>query len=56
MAALFIASGPAIRTGGTLPRFDNVDVAPMLRTLLKLPSGPDLDGDDRPFRGALGLR
>ena len=56
MAALFIASGPAIRAGGTLPRFDNVDVAPMLRSLLKLPAGPDLDGDDRPFRGALGPR
>ena len=56
MAALFIASGPAIRTGGTLPRFDNVDVAPMLRNLLKLPAGTDLDGDDQPFRGALAPR
>lgn len=56
MAALFIASGPAIRAGGTLASFDNVDVAPMLRTLLKLPAGTDLDGDDRPFRGALGPR
>lgn len=55
MAALFIASGPAIRaTGtGTLPAFDNVDVAPLLRDLLGLPRGKALDGDDAPFRGVL---
>lgn len=52
MAALFIASGPAIKRGGTLPTFDNVDVAPLLRDLLGLPAGKDLDGDDAPFRGA----
>ncbi len=56
MAALFIASGPAIRASGTLAPFDNVDVAPLLRTLLKLPAGSGLDGDDRPFRAALRRR
>ncbi len=53
MAALFVASGPAFRAGGTLPGFDNVDVAPLVRDLLGLPPGTGLDGDDAPFRGVL---
>lgn len=54
MAALFIASGPSIRPLGRLAGFDNVDVAPLLRDLLGLPPGRGLDGDDAPFRAALG--
>lgn len=54
MLALFLASGPAIRPLGKLPTFDNVDIAPLLRDLLGLPKGKDLDGDDTPFRAALG--
>ncbi|MDB5677920.1 alkaline phosphatase family protein [Sphingomonas bacterium] len=54
MRALFIASGPAIRPLGKLATFDNVDVAPLLRDLLGLPAGQNLDGDDAPFRAALG--
>jgi len=53
MRALFIASGPAIRALGTIPTFDNVDVAPLLRDLIGLPPGQGLDGDDAPFREAL---
>ncbi|MBA4047385.1 MAG: alkaline phosphatase family protein, partial [Sphingomonas sp.] len=53
MAALFIASGPAIKPVGAVPGFDNVDVAPLLRRLLSLPAGRDLDGSDAPFRAAL---
>ena len=53
MAALFIASGPGIRSGGVLPPFDNVDVAPLLRDLIGLPAGTDLDGNDTPFRAVL---
>jgi predicted AlkP superfamily pyrophosphatase or phosphodiesterase len=53
MLALFLASGPAIRPLGKLPTFDNVDVAPLLRDLLGLPAGQNLDGDDAPFRAAL---
>ncbi|BCA57400.1 alkaline phosphatase family protein [Sphingomonas sp. HMP6] len=53
MAALFIASGPAIKQAGTLAPFDNVDVAPLLRDLLGLPAGTGLDGNDAPFRAAL---
>jgi len=36
-----------------LPSFDNVDVAPLMRDLLGLPPGKDLDGDDAPFRRVL---
>jgi predicted AlkP superfamily pyrophosphatase or phosphodiesterase len=53
MAALFIANGPAIRAGGALPAFENVDVAPLLRDLIGLPPGTGLDGDDAPFRTVL---
>jgi predicted AlkP superfamily pyrophosphatase or phosphodiesterase len=34
MAALFIASGPSIKRGVTLPTFDNVDVYPLLAKLI----------------------
>lgn len=54
MRALFIASGPAIKPIGKIPTFDNVNVAPLLRDLIGLPPGQGLDGDDAPFRGALG--
>jgi predicted AlkP superfamily pyrophosphatase or phosphodiesterase len=54
MRALFIASGPAIRPVGKIPTFDKVDIAPLLRDLIGLPPGQGLDGDDAPFRGALG--
>ena len=53
MAALFLATGPAIKPLGALPAFDNVDVAPLVRDLLGLPAGSGLDGDDAPFRAAL---
>ena len=51
MRALFIASGPAFVAGRTLATFDNVAIAPLLRALVGLPAGRDLDGDDAPFRG-----
>ncbi|WP_019515829.1 alkaline phosphatase family protein [Sphingomonas sp. Mn802worker] len=53
MRALFIANGPAFQHGKRIGDFDNVDVAPLLRDLLRLPAGVGLDGDDRPFRGVL---
>ncbi|MCJ2186409.1 alkaline phosphatase family protein [Novosphingobium beihaiensis] len=53
MAALFIASGPAIAPEGRIAPFGNVDVAPLLRDLLSLPPAPDADGNDAPFRKAL---
>lgn len=53
MLALFLASGPAIKPLGKIATFDNVDIAPLLRDLLGLPAGQNLDGDDVPFRAAL---
>lgn len=54
MHAIFVASGPAFAAAGQrLPTFDNVDVAPLLRTLLGLPAGRGLDGSDTRFRGVL---
>lgn len=34
MAALFVANGPAFRTGATVPAFDNVDIQPLLARLI----------------------
>ena len=53
MRALFIANGPSFEGRQRLPSFDNVDVAPLLRDLLGLPTGTGLDGTDRPFRRVL---
>ncbi|WP_294246791.1 ectonucleotide pyrophosphatase/phosphodiesterase [uncultured Sphingomonas sp.] len=52
MVALFIANGPAFRSGVRLAPFANVDVAPLLRDLIGLPPGQGLDGNDAPFRRA----
>jgi predicted AlkP superfamily pyrophosphatase or phosphodiesterase len=52
MAALFVAAGPAFRHG-TVPAFDNVDIAPLLRDLIGLPPRTGLDGTDAPFRALL---
>ena len=53
MRALVVANGPAFRPGIRLAEFPNTDVAPLLRTLLDLPPGQGLDGDDAPFKDAL---
>ena len=53
MRALFIASGPAFRSGVRLGDFDNTSVAPLLRRLLGLPAGTGLDGDTTAFGKAL---
>lgn len=56
MRALFIANGPAFARGQRIEDFDNVSVAPLLRTLLGLPADPTLDGTDAPFRPVLTQR
>ena len=53
MTALFVAAGPNIKPAGKLADFGNVDIAPLMRDLLGLPAGVDLDGDDAPFKGVL---
>lgn len=45
MAALFMAHGPQIARGVTVPAFDNVHVAPLMRRLAGLPDAKDIDGD-----------
>ena len=56
MRAIFIAAGPAIRPAGRLPAFDNVDVYPLLRDLLRLPPKAGIDGSDAPLRAILKKR
>lgn len=56
MAAIFIAHGPAFRAGVTLPAFDNVDVAPLLRRLMRLPADSSADGTAATFDSALIAR
>ena len=50
MRASFIAHGPAFKPGSRLPVFDNVDVYPLLMTLLHLQPAPN-DGDVHTFDG-----
>lgn len=45
MAALFVAHGPAFARGVTLPAFDSIHVAPLLRQLAEVPQATDADGD-----------
>lgn len=52
MHATFIAEGPSIRAGVTLPGFDNVDVYPFVMRLIGVPALPS-DGTIAPLVGAL---
>ncbi len=52
MRALFIAQGPAFRQGVVLAEFPNVDLYPLLTTLLGIRAEPN-DGDLAPLRPAL---
>jgi predicted AlkP superfamily pyrophosphatase or phosphodiesterase len=52
MQALFIANGPDIRQGVTLPAFDNVDVYSLETKLLGIRGEPN-DGSLRSFKAAL---
>lgn len=53
MAALFIATGPTFASGRRLPAFDNVDIAPLLRSLLQLPAAARSDGTAATFKGVI---
>lgn len=53
MASLFLASGPAFASGKHLPAFDNVDIAPLLRSLLGLPAATRSDGTAETFKGVV---
>lgn len=45
MQALFVASGPAFRSGVKLPSFRNTAIHPLLRRVLGIAPDPTLDGD-----------
>jgi len=53
MAALFVASGPVFAKGKQLTAFDNVDIAPLLRSLLGLPAATRSDGSAETFKGVI---
>jgi hypothetical protein len=55
MAAIFLAHGPAFRSGVVLPAFDNVDVYPLLARLMGLRPLAN-DGRLAPLEAALGRR
>jgi predicted AlkP superfamily pyrophosphatase or phosphodiesterase len=44
MHAIFVATGPGIPAGKTIPVFENVHVYPWLTELLRLRPGPGIDG------------
>jgi predicted AlkP superfamily pyrophosphatase or phosphodiesterase len=52
MRAIFVAAGPAFRSGVRLKTFDNVDVYPLLARLLAVTPRPN-DGDPATLRRAL---
>lgn len=52
MKAIFFAVGPDIRHGVTVAPFENVDVYPLIATILGLHTGP-VDGRLRPLQGIL---
>jgi predicted AlkP superfamily pyrophosphatase or phosphodiesterase len=54
MHALFVASGPGIPAGKTIPPFENVDVYPWLAEVLRLKPASGIDG--RPGRLAALIR
>ena len=53
MEALFIANGPAFRSGARVAIFDNVDIAPLLRHLVGLPQAERADGSMEAVRPLL---
>ncbi|OZB53928.1 MAG: alkaline phosphatase family protein [Stenotrophomonas sp. 14-69-23] len=52
MQAVFVARGPSFREGLLLPRFDNVDVYPLLARLTGITAAPN-DGDPQALQQAL---
>jgi alkaline phosphatase D len=52
MKAIFFAAGPDIRFGVTVAPFENVDVYPLIATILGLQTGP-VDGKLLVLQGIL---
>ncbi|TMM49853.1 ectonucleotide pyrophosphatase/phosphodiesterase [Qipengyuania marisflavi] len=53
MAALFIANGPAFKSGAQIAPFENIAVNPLLRQIMGLPQDSRIDGKLAPVTGAL---
>ena len=51
--SVFIANGPAFRSGASLPVFDNTDIAPLLRKVIGLPQVERTDGSLEGVKAAL---
>jgi predicted AlkP superfamily pyrophosphatase or phosphodiesterase len=54
MKALFVATGPDIRAGVTVPPFENVNVYPLIARILGLPIGK-IDGDAKSLEVILNI-
>jgi len=52
MKAIFVAAGPDIRPGVTVASFENINLYPLITTILGLPTGP-IDGNIRVLQGIL---
>ena len=53
MASLFIAHGPAFRSGTVIDSFQNTAITPLLRHLIGLPQAQRADGSLAEVAGAL---
>lgn len=45
MRAIFLARGPAFRENATVPAFDNIDVYPLLMSLIEVEPAANDGGD-----------
>ena len=56
MQAVFLAMGPGIEAGRTIPRFENIHVYPWIAGLLGLKPSEPIDGDPAVLAGVVELR
>ncbi len=53
MHGIFVATGPGIKRGATIPAFENIHIYPFLAELLQLNIPPDIDGQPGWLRGVV---
>lgn len=53
MHGIFVATGPGIKRGATIPAFENIHIYPFLAELLQLHISPDIDGRPGWLRGVV---
>jgi predicted AlkP superfamily pyrophosphatase or phosphodiesterase len=56
MHGIFVISGPGVRAGATIPRFENVDIYPLLTEILGLRPAPNIEGEPGRLRQLVRLR